>query len=139
MFTTARFLILLLCLASLQAQVAVVNPTVKAAGIDAPKVAALMQGRANTWDDGQKVVLVFARDPAADRHVLHIAGRERDLLLRGWKRLVFSGNGAMPLLAPSVDEALALVARTPGAVLVLDQAPADPKWQVVPLMVEAKN
>lgn len=43
----------------------------------------------------------------------------------------------MPMIARSSQEALALVARTPGAVLLLDHAPMDERWRVIPLTVTA--
>ena len=124
-------------LAPLAAQVAVVTPSVQDDGLDARRMAALLQGRVTTWSDGQPVVLVLAEDRLADVHLTHIAGREREVLLRGWKRLVFAGSGAMPLTARSAEEGLALVAKTPGAVLLLDNAPADMRWRVVPITITA--
>lgn len=43
----------------------------------------------------------------------------------------------MPLTARSAEEGLALVAKTPGAVLLLDQAPEDPRWRILPVTVTA--
>ncbi len=57
------------------------------------------------------------------------------MLLRAWKRLVFSGMGAMPLSASSHADALGLVAKIPGAMVLLDQAPADPRWRVIPIVI----
>lgn len=130
------FAILLLCmaLAPVSAQVAVVNHSVPDRAIDAKRMTAMLTGRITTWGDGKPIVLVFAEDRLADIHLSHIAGRDREVLLRAWKRLVFSGSGAMPLLARSSEEGLALIARTPGAVLVLDQAPADSRWRVMPIV-----
>jgi hypothetical protein len=124
-------LLLFLLPVSLMAQVAVVHPSVQDEGLDVRRMAALLQGRITTWSDGQPVVLVLAEDRLADIHLTHVAGRGREVLLRGWKRLVFAGSGAMPLTARSVEEGLALVAKTPGAVLLLDKAPTDPRWRVV--------
>lgn len=133
-----RAVILLLAVfAPLSAQVAVVHPSVRDDGLDARRMAALLQGRITTWNDGQPVVLVLAEDPLADTHLAHIAGRDREVLLRGWKRLVFAGGGAMPLIARNAEEGLALVARTPGAVLLLDHAPVDARWRVVPITLTA--
>lgn len=129
-------LVLVALVTPLSAQVAVVHPSVQEV-VDAKRMAALLQGRVTTWSDGKPVVLVLAEDPLADLHLSHVAGRERDILIRGWKRLVFSGSGAMPLSARSVEEALAIVARMPGAVLLLDSAPEDPRWRVMPLTITA--
>lgn len=131
--------LLLGVLAPLSAQVAVVNTSVPEGVIDDKRMAAMLNGRITTWSDGKPIVLVLAEDRFADLHLSHIAGREREVLLRAWKRLVFSGSGAMPLQARSAEEALGLVARTPGAVLLLDQAPADPKWRVIPLTMTAER
>jgi hypothetical protein len=130
-------LLLLVLLTPLAAQVAVVHPSVTDGDIDASRMAALLQGRVTSWKDGKAVVLVVASDPLADVHLSHVAGRERQVLLRGWKRLVFAGSGAMPLVASSTDEALALVSKTPGAVLLLDHAPIDARWRVVPITITA--
>lgn len=130
-------LLLMSLLSPLAAQVAVVHPLVPETAMDAKRMAALLQGRITTWADGRPVVLVLAEDPLADTHLSHIAGREREVLLRGWKRLVFAGSGAMPLSARSSEEALLLVAKTSGAVLLLDHAPEDPRWRVLPITVTA--
>jgi hypothetical protein len=134
----ATFL-LLLAITPLMAQVAVINAAVPEEPIDAKRMAAFLQGRVTTWGDGRAVVLVLVEDPVVDVHLAQIAGREREVLLRAWKRLVFAGNGAMPLLARNVQEAQALVAKTPGAVALLDQTPADPRWRVIPISVVAKR
>lgn len=130
-------LLLMTLLSPLMAQVAVVHPSVLEPGIDAKRMAALLQGRITTWQDGTPVVLVLAQDPLADVHLSHIAGREREVLLRGWKRLVFAGSGAMPLIARSAEDGLALVAKTSGSVLLLDSAPEDPRWRIMPITVTA--
>lgn len=132
-------LLLMAMLSPLAAQVAVVNPSVPETAMDAKRMAALLQGRITTWEDGSPVVLVLAQDPLTDIHLSHIAGREREVLLRGWKRLVFSGSGAMPLSARSPEEALLLLAKTPGAVLLLDHAPEDPRWRVLPITMTAER
>jgi hypothetical protein len=134
-----HILLLMALLSPLAAQVAVVNPSVPETSIDAKRMAALLQGRITTWGDGTSVVLVLAQDPLADLHLSHIAGREREVLLRGWKRLVFAGSGAMPLTARSAEEGLALVAKTPGAVLLLDHADADAKWRIMPITLTAER
>jgi uncharacterized membrane protein (DUF441 family) len=134
-----HILLLMALLSPLAAQVAVVNPLVPETFMDAKRMAALLQGRITTWSDGTPVVLVLAQDPLADMHLSHIAGREREVLLRGWKRLVFAGSGAMPLLARSAEEALILVAKTPGSVLLLDHADQDPRWRIMPITVTAER
>jgi hypothetical protein len=132
-------LLLLIALSPLSAQVAIVHPAVPETAMDAKRMTALLQGRITIWSDGTPVVLILAQDRLADIHLNHVAGREREVLLRGWKRLVFAGGGAMPLVARSAEEGLALVAKTPGAVLLLDHADADPKWRIMPIMLTAER
>jgi hypothetical protein len=131
-------ILLLLITAPLMAQVAVVNAAIPEEPIDVKRMAALLLGRVSNWSDGSPVVLVLAAEREADVHLAQVTGRERQVLERSWKRLVFAGAGAMPLTARSTEEALLLVAKTPGAVVLLDQAPADPRWRVIPLVVTAK-
>lgn len=119
------------------AQVAVIHVAVPDEPVDHQRVTSLLLGRSTTWKDGSPVTLILAADPAADLHLSHIIGRDRSLLMRGWKRLVFGGSGSMPVEATSVANALELVGRTPGAVALLDNAPPDPRWRVIPIMVTA--
>jgi hypothetical protein len=127
------FLLLLGCAHLLPAQVAVVNASVPPESIDVKRMAALLLGRVTIWSDGAPVVLILAEDTQADAHLDAVAGREREVLQRCWKRLVFAGSGAMPLNARSAAEALHMVATTPGGVVLLGEAPADPRWRVVPI------
>lgn len=126
---------LLAMAAPLAAQVAVVNPSVHDATLATERLSAMLLGRVTTWADGSAVVLVLVDDHDADADLLQIAGRPRERLVRGWKRLVFSGTGVMPLEAPNVAAALDLVARTPGAVALLAKAEASPRWRIIPVTV----
>jgi len=107
----------LLLAAALPAEVAVAHDSVPADQIDAQNLRNVLLGRVTVWSNGVPVVLVLSRED--DRAVDAIAGRDLNRLLRGWKRLAFSGNGRMPTVeddrAASIDE----VAATRGAVVVL--------------------
>jgi hypothetical protein len=124
-------ILLLACACALDAQVVVVNPQVQETALDAGRLADLLLGRVTTWADGTAVVLVLADDQEADAEVVKLTGRTRERLLRGWKRLVFSGTGVMPVEATSAAAALELVARTPGALAVLAKADATTRWRVL--------
>lgn len=120
-----HILLFLAVLSPLIAQVAVVNASTPNDPIDTKRIAALLLGRVTTWSDGSPVVLVLAADRQADVHLAEVTGRECQVLERSWKRLVFLGAAAMPLTARSAEDALLQIAGTPGAVVLLDQAPAD--------------
>lgn len=106
-------------------------------GLTTARVRDLLLGRINTWPSGDSVVIVLCVDPAGERAVERICSRSVGLLQRGWKRLVFSGTGAMPLITDTWQGAVALVERTPGAITVLADVPSPSvsvgTAQVVPL------
>ncbi len=139
MLRIIAIVVLLSCLMPASAQVAVINADVSEKDIDLKRINMLLLGRSTIWADGSPVTLVMAVDPSADLHLSHVTGRDRSLLMRGWKRLVFAGSGSMPLEATSAENALELVARTKGAVVLLDSAPQDPRWKVIPIMVTAER
>ena len=84
-----HILLLLVMISPLMAQVAVVNASVPNDAIDIKRMAAMLLGRVTIWSDGSPVVLVLAADPLADVYLVQVTGRERQVLERGWKRLVF--------------------------------------------------
>lgn len=125
-------LLLLLCLAATaQAQVAVVNAGIKDL-VDREQLRNLLLGRVNTWRDGSQVVLVLSADAASRAAIEELTGRDFDRLLRGWKRILFSGNGAMPVVTNSANEALEAAAGRAGVIAIVGVAPqADPRLRVV--------
>jgi hypothetical protein len=76
-------------------------------------------GRITAWNDGRQIVIVLSRSTASQGLLEAFIGRDLDHLLRGWKRLVFTGNGRLPEVED--DDALAIrhVAGTPGAVAII--------------------
>jgi len=91
----------LLLAAALPAEVAVAHDSVPADQLDAQNLRNVLLGRVTVWSNGGPVVLVRSRED--DRALDAIAGRDLNRLLRGWKRLAFSGNGRMPTV--EVDRA----------------------------------
>jgi len=137
-----RYLILLLLLSfqlSLSAAVVVVHNDVNVSNLDESKIRDFLLGRTTAFANGQTVVIVLCMDSAADDAMQTIVGRSANLLLRGWKRLVFSGTGAMPLQATTVQDAIALVARTSGAITILPSVESMPQTcRIIPLGVAGK-
>ncbi len=115
-------ILLLVCALRLEAVVAVVNDQEATGDLTTERVRDMLLGRVTTWSSGQAVVIVLCTDDAGEQAVTSISGRTVGLLQRGWKRLVFSGTGAMPLVASSIPAALELVGRHPGAIMVLLEA-----------------
>ncbi len=131
----ARIVVALVaCVAWATAEVAVVHPGVSEDTLSADRLRDILLGRINTWADGKPIVLVLSDDPTTDVAVRAASGRD-DVrhLLRGWKRLVYSGAGAMPTVVDSVAAAIERVRRTPGALaLVADPPTADGVRVIVP-------
>lgn len=114
-----------------QAQVAVVNPDVRDS-VDRDHLRNILLGRVTTWKDGSQIVLILSADPGSRAAIEELTGRDLDRLLRGWKRILFSGNGAMPLSASSASEALTLAAQRPGGLAIIGVVPtAGEKVRVV--------
>jgi len=126
--------LLMFSMVRLDAAVVVINAEHPLETISIDRVRDLLLGRVTTWESGQSVVIVLCTDDAGESAVTGICGRSVGMLQRGWKRLVFSGTGAMPLVVASRQAAYEAVARQPGAVVVLTQA-ADvtPGCRVIPI------
>ncbi|MBA3700964.1 MAG: hypothetical protein H0W78_19110 [Planctomycetes bacterium] len=129
----ALVILLLMLGLRLEAVVAVVNEQVKAGDLTVERVRDMLLGRVTTWPSGHAVVIVLCTAESGEQAVNRICSRSVSLLQRGWKRLVFSGTGAMPLVADTQSAAVELVARTPGAITVLSEPPSPSAAQVIPL------
>jgi hypothetical protein len=133
MRTFSALLLLLLVVGAAPAQVAIVNNHV-ADQITYDRLRNLLLGRVTTWEDGSSVVLVLSNDEATRKLVEELTGRDLDRLMRGWKRLLFSGNAAMPTLTASSAAALVEVTDRPGAIAIVGTSPVeDKRVRVVPL------
>lgn len=119
-------LLLLVLVARIDAAVAVINANLSVTQLTTDRVRDLLLGRLSTWDSGESVVIVLCTDGNNADAVEEISGRSVTLLQRGWKRLVFSGTGAMPLVATTRQAALDLVAKHPGAIAVLPTSEETP-------------
>lgn len=133
MYRALAILLLMLGL-RLEAAVAVVNAQVQVGDLTVERVRDMLLGRIATWQSGQAVVIVLCTAEPGEQAVSRICARSVGLLQRGWKRLVFSGTGAMPLVADTQSAAMELVARTPGAITVLSGSPSAGDAQVITLI-----
>lgn len=126
-------LLLLQFLVHAHAQVAVVDAGIRDA-IDRDFVRDVLLGRISTWGDGTQVVVILSPDPGGRAAVEALTNREFDRLLRVWKRLVFSGAGAMPLVTASAHEALSLVGKRAGGIAIVGIIPPEtPGLRIIPL------
>ena len=119
--------VMLLCVSAtlLRAETVLINPALGGEALSVERVRDMLLGRVTTWKDGTAVTIILIDDGAADADLEALVGRDRQRLLRGWKRLVYSGSGVMPQEVPSIAEAIALIARTRGAIALIKDAPED--------------
>lgn len=109
-------LLLALASAAAAADMAVVHPGVAAASMTADQAKDIFLGRKTTWDDGSKIVVVVSESGPGSEALMRLVGKNMSQYTTGWKKLVFSGKGTMPETAKDDAAALALVAKTPGAI-----------------------
>jgi hypothetical protein len=129
-----RILTVLVALtAAAPAAVVAVNPLMTEPNLPTERVRDMLLGRITTWQDGSPVIIILIDDPAADAALEIIAGRDRSRLIRGWKRLVYAGTGAMPQLYHGVTEGLAAVSRHPGSLAIVPQAVPGDRWRMITL------
>jgi hypothetical protein len=84
----------------------------------------VLLGRVTTWGEGgPAAILVLVRNESGQQAIQSFLGRDFNRLLSGWKRLVFTGNGTMPIIVDTPEEALRLIAIKPGSGTLLHTAP----------------
>jgi len=132
MFTVMRLLVLMVfCLVSLAAQVVVANNQVTSTSVSDDRLRDILLGRITTWPDGSAIIIVLLDEPAATGAVRRVTGRDLPQLIRGWKRLVYAGNGAMPLVLNSRQGVLDEILRRPGSLTVLADVPNDARFTIL--------
>ena len=100
------------------AQVAVVNLHL-ADVVDREKLKNILLGRVSAWADGSPVVLILSSDPVSRTAIEELTGRDLERLMCGWKRIMFAGNGAMPVVVESSAGALREVGQQAGAIAIV--------------------
>jgi len=111
--------------------VLIVNAGSPAIDIDEDHLRDLFLGRRQTWTEGGNVVIAVLRSGPSHDRLLGRLGRTAQQFQVTWKKLVFTGKGAMPMTCADEDELAALVARTPGAIACVDRAKVRPGVKVL--------
>lgn len=102
------------------AETIIVNAKSSAPSLDDDDMRSYFLGKKTTWSDGSRVVVVVLRDGASHDALLKLLGKSSSQFSTGWKKLIFTGKGAMPEQVDSEDELVEFVARTPGAIAFVD-------------------
>lgn len=94
----------------------ILNAAIPATGLSEDDLRDYYLGKKTSWPDGSKVVVVVLKDGASHDNLMKKLGKSSSQFITGWKKLVFTGKGAMPEQVGSEDEMVAFVAKTPGAI-----------------------
>jgi len=116
--------LLLLAAHGLRAEVAVIcQPGVSIDSIDADTIQAFYLNKKRQWPDGTGVELSLNDSPSIHKAFLDAyVGKSGSSYRSYWKRIVFTGKGAMPTTFADDAAVVAHVARTPGAIGYVDAA-----------------
>ena len=119
----ARFLILLLgsvgswSAAGAQDVVLVANKGVKISGITNADLRAIFMGTKTRFSDGSHAVPVTLKGgPAHEVFLKNYVGENPEEFRSQWRKVVFTGQGAMPKAFDSESALIEYVVATPGAV-----------------------
>lgn len=112
----------------------IVNPQGTDPGITVSDLQAVLLGQKTRWDSGGAIKLaVLTSGPAHEAVMRAHAQRSADQFDKFWKKLVFTGRGAMPMQAADEAALVDYVAKTPGAIGYVSPAAVTDRVKVLPL------
>ncbi|MCD6061437.1 MAG: hypothetical protein K0S16_1748 [Moraxellaceae bacterium] len=94
------------------------------------RVAHLFMGRETALPDGTPVTPLIVAGTALENFAQDVLGKSSDEVRQHWARLTFKGLGVPPRMV-SAAEANARVARTPGAIAVIDRRDVGPHVKII--------
>lgn len=109
---------------AMAAEAFVVHPSQDGVRLSPAELADVLLGRKTVFSDGTRIVVVLLDDdsPLTVQVLKDYVKKSPSQYLAYWKRQVFTGKAAMPKIVATVEEALAVVRGTPGAICFI---PAD--------------
>ena len=120
---TPVFLLATACL--LQADPALLgNKGLTGQTLDADSIKAVLLGKKATLGDTRVVIVIIKGSDTQDSFLKDHVGMTTDQFNTYWRRLYMTGGGSAPKNVDSEDEAIAILAATPGAIAVVDSAKA---------------
>lgn len=98
----------------------VTHPQTNGKTISRSEVKSILLGRKKKWDDGQRTRLVMVTDKETfEAFSKNYLNKTMAQYLMYWKRMVLTGKGAMPKRFTTIEQAVAYVKETPGAIAVI--------------------
>lgn len=111
----------------------VVNKENKVASLTTDDLTRIFLGKKTLWDSGTRIVPVMPEEESATGELFLSATLKKSVsqFRAYWKRLLFSGGGAVPKVFRNHDQLLDFVARQPGAIGVVEASAVDDRVRVL--------
>jgi ABC-type phosphate transport system substrate-binding protein len=111
----------------------VVNSEVDASKLNADTLELMFLGKKTLWDSGQRVTPALLNEDSAVsvQFLENVLSKSVSQYRAYWKRRLFSGGGTVPKTFRTSNEVIDFVARTPGAIGVVESGVKDSRVTVV--------
>ncbi len=124
---------LITCLSLGAAESIVAHPSTQIANMNESEFNYYFTGKKTTWPDGSRVIVVIVTGSKSHEKLMTQLGKNEYQFMSGWKKLVFTGRGSMPLSTKSEEELVALIEKTPGAIGYVDAEKVSGSVKVIPI------
>jgi len=113
----------------------IVHKDLATSKITAEELESIYLGKKTLWESGSKIApVILIEDSAGGKEFIETVLSKTVPQYRAyWKRRLFSGGGSFPRSFPSSAEIVDFVAKTPGAIGVVDGSTRDERVKVVAL------
>jgi len=111
----------------------VVNKENKLASLTTDDLTRIFLGKKTLWDSGTRIVPVMPEEesPAGELFLSGTLKKSVSQFRAYWKRLLFSGGGAVPKVFRNHDQLLDFVARQPGAIGIVEASAVNDRIRVL--------
>ena len=111
----------------------VVNKENKATSVTSDELNRIFLGKKTLWDSGTRVVPAMPEEesPAGEVFLAGTLKKSVSQFRAYWKRLLFSGGGAVPKVFRNSAQLIDFVARQPGAIGVVEASAVDDRVRVL--------
>lgn len=111
----------------------VVNKENKLASLTTDDLTRIFLGKKTLWDSGTRIVPAMPEEesPAGELFLSGTLKKSVSQFRAYWKRLLFSGGGAVPKVFRNHDQLLDFVARQPGAIGIVEASAVDDRVHVL--------
>lgn len=111
----------------------VVNKENKLASLTTDDLTRIFLGKKTLWDSGTRIVPAMPEEesPAGELFLSGTLKKSVSQFRAYWKRLLFSGGGAVPKVFRNHDQLLDFVARQPGAIGIVEASAVDDRVRVL--------